>query len=127
MQRVGISDNLEQFDITSNKSKRFLKTLEPTENCRICLTHYPELFKEKLLNYGIDVAFTGHAHGGMVRVPYFGGLYSSGEGFLPEFTDGVVTVEDGAKVVISRGLGNSHKIPRINNQPELVVVDICWY
>ena len=50
-----------------------------------------------------------------------------GEGFLPEMTEGVMTVPDGTQVVISRGLGDSRKIPRINNQPELVVADICWY
>ena len=135
LQLVAISDNLDQFDVSTNNGKKFIERLEPSSNCRICLTHYPELFNEKLQNRDIDIAFTGHAHGGQIRVPYFGGLYSTGEGFLPRFTEGVVTVEDGTKVVVSRGLGNSNEaaiiknigIPRINNQPELVVVDICWY
>ena len=127
VQLIAVSDNVKQFDIETNNAKKFLEKLEPTDNCRICLTHYPELFKEKLLNRGIDVAFCGHTHGGLVRVPYIGGLYTSGEGFMPDLTDGVVTTEDGAQVVISRGLGNSHLVPRINNKPELVVVDICWY
>ena len=135
LQLVAISDNVKQYDVSTNNAKKFIEGLEPSDNCRICLTHYPELFNEKLLNKNIDIAFTGHAHGGQIRVPYFGGLYSTGEGFLPRFTDGVVTVDDGAKVVVSRGLGNSNEatiikgigMPRINNQPELVVVDICWY
>ncbi len=127
IQLIAVSDGLQQFDVETNNAKRFLETLEPTSNCRICLTHYPELFHEKLLNYGIDVAFTGHAHGGLIRLPVIGGLYSTGEGFFPEFTSGVVQAEDGAQVVISRGLGDSRRIPRINNQPELVVVDLCWY
>ena len=135
LQFVAISDNVKQYDVSTNNAKRFIEGLEPSDNCRICLTHYPELFNEKLLNKNIDIAFTGHAHGGQIRVPYFGGLYSTGEGFLPRFTEGVVTVDDGAKVVVSRGLGNSNEatiikgigLPRINNQPELVVVDICWY
>ncbi|MBE6740960.1 MAG: hypothetical protein E7570_01525 [Ruminococcaceae bacterium] len=135
IQLIGISDNAEQFDVKTNNAKRFIENLEPTDNCRICLTHYPELFNSKLLNRDIDIAFTGHAHGGHIRVPYFGGLYSPGEGFLPKFTSGVVEADDGTKVVVSRGLGNSNEatgiehveIPRINNQPELVVVDICWY
>ena len=126
-QFIAVSDDLKQYEVKTNNSKRFVESLETTNNCRICLTHYPELFKEKLLDKGIDIAFTGHAHGGQVRVPIIGGLYSTGEGFLPELTDGIVTTEDGAQVVISRGLGNSHLIPRINNQPELVVVDLCWY
>lgn len=127
VQLIAISDDVKQFDVETNNAKKFLEKLEPTGNCRICLTHFPELFKEKLLDRGIDVAFTGHAHGGLIRLPRIGGLYSSGEGFLPEFTSGVVEAEDGAQVVVSRGLGNSIFIPRINNQPELVVADICWY
>ena len=127
VQLIGISDNADQFDKTTNNSKKFLESLEDTENCRVCLTHYPELFKDKLLNRGIDVAFCGHAHGGHIRLPRIGGLYSYGEGFLPKFTAGVVTADDGAQVVVSRGLGNHNVIPRINNQPELVVVDLCWY
>ena len=127
LQFIAVSDNLEQFDVETNNAKRFLERLEPTNNCRICLTHFPELFKEKLLNRGIDIAFTGHAHGGHIRLPRIGGLYSNGEGFLPTFTEGVVETSDGAQVVVSRGLGNHSLIPRINNQPELVVVDICWY
>ena len=127
VQLVAVSDDAKQFDIETNNAKKFLESLEPTVNCRICLTHYPELFLQKLLDRGIDVAFTGHAHGGLIRLPKIGGLYSTGEGFLPEFTSGVVQTEDGAQVVVSRGLGDSGYIPRINNQPELVVADICWY
>ena len=127
LQLVAESDDLKQYDISTNNGKKFMESLEPTTNCRICLTHYPELFHEKLLDKGIDVALTGHAHGGLIRIPYFGGLYSTGEGFLPEYTAGVVSLDDGTQLVISRGLGNSRPIPRINNQPELVVVDICWY
>ncbi len=127
IQLIAISDDLKQFDIETNNAKKFLESLEPTNACRICLTHYPELFHEKLLDRGIDVAFTGHAHGGLIRLPKIGGLYSTGEGFFPDFTAGVIQVKDGAQVVVSRGLGDSHWIPRINNQPELVVVDLNWY
>ena len=124
---IAISDDIKQFDIETNNSKKFLNSLGPTDKCRICLTHYPELFEKKLLNWGIDVAFAGHAHGGHVRIPKVGGLYSNGEGFFPKYTEGVEETEDGAQLVISRGLGNHNLIPRINNQPELVVADICWY
>ena len=127
LQLIAVTEGVEQFDVETNNSKKFVESLEPTHNLRVCLTHYPELFLQKLLGYDIDVAFTGHAHGGMIRLPYVGGLYSNGEGFLPKFTAGVNEAEDGTKVVVSRGLGSHGGVPRINNQPELVVVDICWY
>ena len=124
---IAVTEGPEQYDIPTNNAKKFVESLEPTYNCRICLTHYPELFADKLLNKGIDIAFTGHAHGGHIRLPKIGGLYSNGEGFLPKFTSGVVKTDDETQVVVSRGLGNHNLIPRINNKPELVVVDICWY
>ncbi len=126
-QLIAISDGLEQFDVETNTAKKFLESLEPTSECRICLTHYPELFLEKLQDRDIDIAFTGHAHGGLIRLPKIGGIYSNGEGFLPTLTSGVNKMDDGSQVVVSRGLGNSSIWPRINNQPELVVTDICWY
>ncbi|MBR0413682.1 MAG: metallophosphoesterase family protein [Clostridia bacterium] len=127
IQLIAVSDDVKQYDIETNNGKKFVDSLKPTTNCRICLTHYPELFLSKLQNKDIDIAFCGHAHGGHIRLPRIGGLYSNGEGFLPKLTAGVEEMDDGTQVVISRGLGNHNLIPRINNQPELVVTDICWY
>lgn len=124
---IAVTEGVDQYDNPKNNAKKFVESLEPTNNCRICLTHYPELFLQKLADKDIDIAFTGHAHGGHIRLPKIGGLYSNGEGFLPKMTEGVVETEGGTQVVISRGLGNHNPIPRINNQPELVVTDICWY
>ncbi len=127
VQLVAVTEGADQYDNPNTNAKKFVESLEPTNNCRICLTHYPELFLNKLLEKNIDIAFTGHAHGGHIRLPKIGGLYSNGEGFLPKLTAGVEEAADGTQVVISRGLGNHNFLPRINNQPELVVVDICWY
>ena len=94
-------------------------------NYRLLLVHYPNYFFTggELRGAPIDMALCGHLHGGQVVLPYVGGLYHPIEGFLPEMTDGCRRVED-TWVVISRGLGNHNKIPRVNNPPELVVVDI---
>ena len=127
VQLIAVTEGADQYDNPNTNAKKFVESLEPTNNCRICLTHYPELFLNKLLDKNIDIAFTGHAHGGHIRLPKIGGLYSNGEGFLPKLTAGVEEAADGTQVVISRGLGNHNFLPRINNQPELVVVDICWY
>ncbi|MBQ6381321.1 MAG: metallophosphoesterase family protein [Clostridia bacterium] len=127
IQLIAVTEDVDQYEQKNTNAKKFVESLEPTTNCRICLTHYPKLVEQKLLDKGIDVAFTGHAHGGHVRLPKLGGLYSNGEGFLPKLTAGVHEMDDGSQLVISRGLGNHNIIPRINNQPELVVVDICWY
>ena len=124
-QLIAVSEGVDQYD--AYNAKKFIDKLEPTDKCRICLTHYPELFFEKLKDKDIDIAFTGHAHGGLVRLPKIGGIYANGQGFMPKLTSGVNTMGDGTRVVVSRGLGQSSIWPRINNQPELVVADICWY
>ena len=50
------------------------------------------------------------------------------QGFLPDLTEGVQYIA-GTKVIISRGLGDGvdKVIPRINNPPELVIIDANWY
>ena len=113
IQLIAISEGVEQFDVETNTCKKFLESLSPTNNLRICLTHYPDLFKEKLLYWDIDVAFTGHAHGGHIRLPYIGGLYSNGEGFLPKLTSGVQTMADGTQFQLSNELW--HLVKDITN------------
>ena len=82
------------------------------DNFKLLLTHYPEYFLSKLNAYDIDLAITGHAHGG--------------QGLFPKLCDGYH--EDGnSKFIVSRGLGKSGIVPRINNKPEIVIADISWY
>lgn len=65
-----------------------------------------------------------HTHGGIVRLPKLGALYSAEEGLFPEYGGGVYTLDNKATLIVSRGLGDSDKWPRINNVPELSVIDI---
>ena len=105
-------------DYTQNFWKRYMQT----ENYRLLLVHYPQFFFKggDLLDCDIDMALCGHLHGGIAGVPIVGGLYHPTLGFFPEMTDGCNLV-DGTWVVVSRGLGGSL---RINNPPELVIVDL---
>lgn len=106
--------------------KFFEGVMENDENFKLVLTHYPENFQGVIEEYNIDLALSGHAHGGLVRLPWIGGLYAPDQGLLPELESGYHEIEN-SKVVITRGLGKSGIIPRINNKPEIAVVDIGWY
>ena len=88
----------------------------------LLLTHFPENFDGYIEDEKYDVALVGHAHGGHTRLPLIGALYTKDQGFFPDLTDGMHTFKYG-KLIISRGLSNDEIIPRINNIPELVVVD----
>ena len=87
---------------------------------KILLSHRPEYFDVYVQN-GVDVTFSGHAHGGQVRFPGFGGMVSPGQGIFPKLTSGIHEKE-GSQLVVSRGIGNSIFPVRIFNQPEIVVV-----
>lgn len=88
----------------------------------VLLSHRPSLL-DAYAACGADLVFSGHAHGGQVRLPGVGALFAPDEGFLPKITEGVHTAGQ-AQVVVSRGLGNQTPVPRLWNAPELVAVTL---
>ncbi len=88
----------------------------------ILLSHRPE-FLSVYSEYNIDLVFSGHAHGGQIRLPFIGGLYAPNQGVFPKYTSGVHE-KNGTTLVISRGIGNSSFPFRINNNPELICVTL---
>ncbi|MBQ5777784.1 MAG: hypothetical protein IIV97_03090, partial [Oscillospiraceae bacterium] len=98
-----------------------------TDNLKITAIHEPTIFEEftDVDSWG-DLMLCGHTHGGTVRVPIIGPLYTHERGLLPErkgyYAYGRHDVA-GRPLIISSGLLNN-SILRINNQPELVIVDI---
>lgn len=100
-----------------------LEGVDRAENVyTVLLSHRPELFSVYAQDR-IDVTFSGHAHGGQVRLPFIGGLVAPGQGFLPKY-DGGKYEEDGATMIVSRGLGNSIIPQRLFNRPEVVLVTL---
>ncbi|MGN0135278.1 metallophosphoesterase [Anaerotignum sp.] len=95
------------------------------EDCfNILLSHRPELF-ETYAAEGVDLVFTGHAHGGQIRIPFLKqGIFAPHQGFFPQYTEGMHE-KDGTVMVVSRGLGNSTFPFRIFNRPELIEVTLA--
>lgn len=77
-------------------------------------------------NAGYDFVMSGHGHGGIVHLPFVGGLMGTDRRFFPPWTAGVYTVGD-STLFVSRGLGNN-TVPfkgfRLFNRPELAVVEL---
>ncbi len=88
----------------------------------VLLSHRPDLLKlyEKA---GVDLVFTGHAHGGQIRLPWIGGILAPDQGFFPKYDSGLYTLGE-TNLMVSRGLGNSLFPFRVNNPPEIVVVEL---
>lgn len=101
-------------------------TYENPNNLKITAIHEPYIFEEFESDSWGDLIVCGHTHGGTVRVPVIGPLYTHEGGLLPERKDHLVYGRydtSGTPVIVSSGLENSG-ILRINNQPELVVIDM---
>lgn len=95
---------------------------EEGEGFRVLLGHR-NYWREAYPELDVDLIFCGHAHGGIVRLPFLGGLVGSNFDLFPKDVDG--TAESGRyTMVVSRGLGNSVPVPRFLNNPELVVVKL---
>ena len=62
----------------------------------ILLCHRPEVF-DAFVENGIDLAFTGHTHGGQVRIPFIGAIFSPDQGLFPKYDSGLFTEKDTTK------------------------------
>ena len=70
-------------------------------------------------NSGFDLILSGHAHGGQWRL--FGrGAYAPGQGVFPKYTKGIY---DG-RFIVTSGVGNVYLVPKINNPPEVCVINL---
>lgn len=106
----------------SSKLRGHLERLSDDSAFQILLCHRPELF-DIYVNQNIDLIFSGHAHGGQVRIPFVGGLVAPDQGLFPKYTSGAYT-QNQSTMIVSRGLGNSVIPIRIFNRPEIVVVTL---
>lgn len=95
----------------------------PDEGCfNILLAHNPDYFPEYEA-WGADLTFSGHVHGGLMRLPVLGGVVSPAIRLFPRYDGGLFEGKHG-RMILGRGLG-THTLPiRIFNPGELVVVEL---
>ena len=124
---MGIDDPSFQEDYLFGDSESVARqAIEDLQNesdgYTILLSHRPELF-DLYVETGMDLVFSGHAHGGQFRLPFVGGLVAPNQGFFPKYDAGQFAGEN-TTMIVSRGVGNSIIPIRFNNRPEIVLVTL---
>ena len=135
MQEITIGDNTfvicgvyDQADARWGYTDKVFPILNSKRNedkFKLLLSHYPMMIQNSNITPNADLVLSGHEHGGQIIIPgTTQGLYSRNQGLFPKHTMGINYIANNL-VIISTGLSNSyHSFPRINNQPELVVIDV---
>ena len=124
---IGVNDPSYQTDYLFGDSETVMNTkLEELhtgeDGFTILLSHRPELFGTYVA-HDVDLVLSGHAHGGQFRLPFIGGLVAPNQGFFPEYDAGLYT-KDNTHMLVSRGIGNSLLPFRINNCPEVILIEL---
>ena len=124
---VGVTDPSFETDYLLDDDEAVMKSklkelVKEEDGYVILLSHRPELFDCYVEN-DVDLIFSGHAHGGQLRIPFIGGIVAPNQGVFPKYDAGVFT-EDNTNMVVSRGVGNSIIPLRVNNRPEVVLVEL---
>ena len=124
---MGIDDPSFQEDYlfgdSESVARQAIENLQnESDGYTVLLSHRPELFN-LYVDTGMDLVFSGHAHGGQFRLPFIGGLVAPNQGFFPEYDAGLFS-EGSTTMIVSRGVGNSIIPIRVNNRPEIIVATL---
>ena len=92
------------------------------EQFNILLAHTPFYFDE-YEKWGADLTLCGHVHGGIVRLPLVGGLLSPDRKFFPKYDLGEY-IKNKSTMIVSKGLGGSKVLIRVNCKPEIVNIKL---
>ena len=115
-----------QEEFESSPEYQFLKDFEQTDAPKICLAHMPDtfIFNGAYDLWDVDLVISGHTHGGLVRLPFVGGLYAPMQGWFPTYDLGQFQLGTHMQLIITAGLTGHGWVPRVNNPPEIAVVEL---
>ena len=111
---------------SSETTWQFLKDFERTDKFKVMLCSRPEsfIYGNACKDWRVDLVVSGNDLGGLVVLPYYGGVCGGSQGYFPEFIHGMYE-KDNVDLFITSGLSAPKAlIPRFNNPPEIAVLDI---
>ncbi len=103
-----------------------------SEDFSIALIHVPDWFDK--IEDKPDLMLSGHVHGGIIQIPFVGGLFAPGYGatilerfgrkyFFPKYSKGVYT-KDNHRLAVSMGLGKASMQPFRFLRPEIMLITL---
>jgi len=109
--------------VTGRAQSKKLKLGENNADMEFLLTH--SIDGIQLVDASqIDLSFSGHSHGGQIRVPWLGAIVTHTR-MGRTYASGIVNYEEKTKCIIGRGLGTSKMLPfRFLCRPEVIVLDL---
>ena len=102
-----------------NPNKAFSNV--PLNTFTLLLVHEPDV-SDRLYEYPIDLQLSGHSHGGQVKMPFIGTLYTPP--LAEKHTEGFYKIKNKFKPMIlyvNRGIGTTRLPFRFLSKPELTV------
>ncbi len=100
-----------------------LEAFSKLENFKIVLCETPALFDMNILKNDVDLAFGYFGGKLMIRLAFFGIIYSTKGGFLPKYSNRFYK-EKHCTMISTTGAGPAFLPVRINNFPEIICANI---
>lgn len=92
------------------------------EQYEVLIAHNPN-YLPIYAKWGANLVLSGHVHGGVVILPWVGGVISTTFQLFPKYDFGMFEEGD-TKMVLSRGLGVHTVRLRLFNRPEISVISL---
>lgn len=92
------------------------------DSFNIMLFHKPDC-SEDLIDYGYDLVLSGHNHGGLINLPLLGSVISPDLRLFPKYSRGMYQYNS-KNILVSPGIGEHFIKIRVNNRPEICVINI---
>ena len=110
----------------SSKAWNLMNRFRNTDRLKVMISNRTDnfLYGDACETWKTDLVVSGNELGGLVVLPYYGGVFGGSQGYFPEYIHGMY--EKGkANLLITSGLSAPRGIiPRFNNPPEIAVLDI---
>lgn len=125
---LGIKDPMQDV-VSDEKIENIRRKIErqfPKGPCfSILLSHRADLYP-KIKNTGVDLILSGHLHGGIIRLPFVGGIIGKNpeKPLFPEYEYGMYNEPSAASMIVSGGCDKNPQKKRYFNPPEVVLITL---